>query len=82
MLFRLKITDLTWHYFCNSLRGQFASADPCAAEMVRMLQDKHVYLRIGLSRGWKKFPERCFLQLNGIYTFPDYLDGKTFADFY
>ena len=37
--------------------------------------------RIGLSRGWAKFPDRCFLQVNGVYTFPDYLQGKTFAEF-
>lgn len=80
--YRLKITDLTWHYYCNSQRGQFSSPDALAGQMAKMLQDKNVYLRIGLSRGWKKFPDRCFLQLNGIYTFPDYLDGKTFADFY
>jgi hypothetical protein len=23
----------------------------------------------------------CYLQVNGIYTFPDYLEGKCFADF-
>ena len=80
--YRLKITDLTWHYFCNSQRGQFSTAESCAAQMTRMLHDRTVYLRIGLSRGWKKFPDRCFLQVNGIHTFPDYLDGKTFVDFY
>jgi len=80
--YRLKITDLTWHYFCNSQRGQFSTAESCAAQMTRMLHDRNVYLRIGLSRGWKIFPDRCFLQVNGIHTFPDYLDGKTFVDFY
>ena len=81
MRYRLKITDLTWHYYCNSLRGQFSDPDALAAEMASRLRGKNVYLRIGLSRGWKKFPDRCFLQVNGIYTFPDYLDGKTFVDF-
>ena len=82
MRYRLKITDLTWHYYCNNQRGEFSNPDACSAEMARMLNGKKVYLRIGLSRGWKKFPERCFLQVNGIHTFPDYLDGKTFVDFY
>ena len=31
MHYRLKITDLTWHYYCNSLRGQVANAEACAA---------------------------------------------------
>jgi len=80
--YRLKITDLTWHYYCNSQRGQFSEPEECAAEMARMLHGKTVYLRIGLSRGWKQFPDRCFLQVNAIHTFPDYLDGKTFVDFW
>jgi hypothetical protein len=40
-----------------------------------------IYLRIGLSRGWQKYPDRCYLQVNGVFTFPDYLDGKTFLDY-
>ncbi|MCS6910134.1 MAG: hypothetical protein NZM11_06140 [Anaerolineales bacterium] len=28
----------------------------------------------------EKFPGRCFLQITAIHTFPDYLQGKTFAD--
>jgi len=80
--FRLKITDLTWHYYCNSFRGTGRDADSIAKEMTNVLKDKTVLIRIGLSRGWAKFPDRCFLQVNGIYTFPDYLDGKIFIDFY
>jgi hypothetical protein len=80
--YRLKITDLTWHYYCNSLRDRFPDPDVLAKEMTRMLHDRNVYLRIGLARGWKERPDRCFLQANGIYTFPDYLEGKTFVDFY
>jgi len=37
-----------------------------------------VYLRLGLGRrfrGWH------YLQVNGIYTFPDYLQGRCYADF-
>jgi hypothetical protein len=43
-----------------------------------------IYLRLGLARPFKISPEtdpRCYLQVTGIYTFPDYLKGKTFADF-
>jgi hypothetical protein len=40
-----------------------------------------LYLRIGLARGWDEQPDRCYLQITGIYTFPDYLAGKTFDDF-
>jgi hypothetical protein len=30
---------------------------------------------------WRKFPDRCYLQITGIYTFPDYLKGSTVVDF-
>ena len=79
--YRLKITDLTWQYYCQSLRGETHDPQRIAAELTQALQERQVYLRIGLARGWAKFPERCFLQINGVYTFPDYLEGKTFADF-
>lgn len=81
--YRLKITDLTWNCYCNSLRNEACDPGQIADAMTFMLkrQGRKVYLRIGLSRGWAKFPDRCFLQINAIHTFPDYLEGKTFADF-
>ncbi len=79
--YRLKITDLTCHYYCDNRRGQGEMPITIADKLTAELQSRKVYLRIGLSRGWKKYPERCFLQVNSIHTFPDYLDGKIFADF-
>jgi hypothetical protein len=79
--YKLKITDLTWHYYCDSLRETGLEPVQIAEKMTAFLQSHQVYIRIGLARGWKKYPERCYLQINGIFTFPDYLSGKTFADF-
>lgn len=43
-----------------------------------------LYLRLGLARPWRN-PNTsevgCWMQVTGIYTFPDYLKGKSFADF-
>ena len=78
--YRLKITDLTWHYYCDAQRGENRPPAHIAADLTQMLQTSAAYLRIGLARGWTKFPERCFLQITAIHTFPDYLQGKTFAD--
>jgi hypothetical protein len=79
--YRLKITDLTWQYYCNSLRDSSHSPAQVATDLSMMLQSYKVFLRIGLARGWAKYPDRCYLQVNGIHTIPDYLKGKTFADF-
>jgi len=48
---------------------------------MKVLQATRVYLRIGLARHWKRFPDRCFLQITGVYSFPDYLGGRCHADF-
>jgi hypothetical protein len=79
--YRLKITDLTWQYYCDSQRNEDHTPSQIAQELSQMLQSRQVYLRLGLSRGWAKYPDRCYLQVNAIHTFPDYLNGKTFADF-
>jgi hypothetical protein len=79
--YRLKITDLTWHYYCDSRRDEKHSPAQIASELTQMLRSYKVYARIGLSRGWVEYPDRCYLQVNAIHTFPDYLNGKTFADF-
>jgi hypothetical protein len=78
--FRLKIVDFTWHHYCDSLRAQGIEPAEVAAKLTHTLKEGKTYLRIGLSRGWKEFPDRCYLQVTGIHTFPDYLEGKTFAD--
>jgi hypothetical protein len=79
--YSLKITDLTWHIYCDSLLSEFRRPAHIAEDLTQMLKQREVFLRIGLSRGWSKFPGKCFLQINAIHTFPDYLNGKTFADF-
>lgn len=79
--FRLTITDLRWRYYCDQLRNAGQSAPDIAAQLTRALQSTEVYLRVGLARGWAKYPERCFLQLTGVYTFPDFFEGRIFADF-
>ena len=79
--YRLKIVDLTWQYYCDSLRDETNAPKEIAARITKDFENRQIYLRIGLSRGWKKFPERCYLQITGIYTFPDYLEGKNFSHF-
>lgn len=79
--FRLAITDLAWRYYCDHQRAQSEVPAHIAASLLHILQTSEVYLRVGLARGWDKFPGRCYIQLTGIHTFPDYLGGKTLADF-
>lgn len=81
-VYRLAVTDLVWRYFADSMHtSQQFTTSKVAAQLQSTLQDKEVFLRIGLARGWSQHPDRCYLQVTGIHTFPDYLDGRTFADF-
>ena len=77
----LTVTDLTWRYFHDQQRRNGRAPSDIASEMTALLKSKEVLLRLGLARGWEEHPDRCYIQLTGVYTFPDYLEGKTLADF-
>src|SRR5215213_3627468 len=80
--FWLPVTDLALRYFLDRRRvadhiGPIEAADAA----FRLLNDgRTVFLRIGLTRPFGDF-DRCFVQVTGVYTIPDYLDGKCHADF-
>jgi hypothetical protein len=77
----LTVTDLAWRYFHDDQRAKSRKPEEIAARVTSSLKSSNVFLRIGLARGWDKFPDRCYIQITGVYTFPDYLEGRTFADF-
>ncbi len=80
--YRLGVVDLALRASFDYLRAVQGVAP---AEVARRghaaISAGQVFLRIGLSRGWVKHPDRCYLQITGVHTFPDYLKGKCFADF-
>ena len=53
------------------------------AKLDALMSAERVYLRIGLARPEQlgDYPVTCWAQVTGVYTFPDYLGGRTFADF-
>lgn len=79
--YRLTVTDLAFRYFLDHqlARGRL-STDEVARRILARLRQTEVFLRIGLARRWSRFPDRCFLQITGVYSFPDYLNGRCFAD--
>ncbi len=76
----LTVTDLAWRYYNDRQREEGRTSEQISLDLTSVLKRSEVFLRIGLARGWEKFPDRCFLQVTGVYTFPDYLKGQTFAD--
>ncbi len=80
--YRLAVTDLAFRYYLDDLHRRGAiSAQEAARRLTSRLQESHTFLRIGLTRGWEKHPDRCYLQITGVHAFPDYLDGRCYADF-
>ncbi|MBI4331802.1 MAG: hypothetical protein HY673_11030 [Chloroflexi bacterium] len=84
--YKLPVSDLALWRHCYSAVKRLGKAPQ---EVLDELGDavrktKRQYLRIGLARPWKHEESnqtRCYLQVTGLYTFPDYLDGKNWADF-
>ena len=75
----IPVTDLALHDW-SQLRIRQGQGPEAIAECLKQAftESPEVILRVGLSRnryGW------CWFQVNGIYTFPDWLQGHCFADF-
>lgn len=81
--YRLAVTDLAFRYYVDYLRQEEKLTIPQINDsLTAFLKNSSANLRIGLARPtWQLHPHCCFLQVNGIYSFPDYLSGKSFADF-
>jgi hypothetical protein len=67
--FQLAVVDLEFRARLDALRDSGLPADRAAARILTALQRQTVYLRIGLARGWDRHPDRCYLQITGVYGF-------------
>ena len=80
----LPINDLTFRQYLQNLIDTLDNETRAErASMEALLSFDRIYLRIGLARPYSipNYPFACWRQITGIYTFPDYLGGKTFGDF-
>jgi hypothetical protein len=82
----LKINDLTFRRYILWMQDQHTlSKGKVLDELANQLGRCAIYLRIGLTRPFdptqKAHQGWCYLQVTGVYSFPDYLKGKCFADF-
>lgn len=80
--YRLAVVDMAFRDYARFLRiKEEIPPDEITRRLTTRLREREVFLRIGLARYWKEFPDERHLQITGIHTFPDYLDGRCFADF-
>lgn len=68
--FQLAVVDLEFRRRLDALRAGGLSAENAATATITALRRQTVYLRIGLARGWERHPDRCYLQITGVYGFP------------
>ncbi len=81
---RLPINDLAFRGYFHKTADELGGEAMAEGALQRAIDSAdRVYLRIGLARPTQlgNYPEACWTQVTGVYTFPDYLEGKTFADF-
>ncbi len=68
-VYQLAVVDLAFRAQLDALRDSGMAPHAVAAAMRDGLRGQRVYLRVGLARGWAKHPDRCYLQLTGVYGF-------------
>lgn len=74
----IPINDLALQAYIDDLFAEGFSKEFVTYRLLKLLQESEIWLRLGLTRPWEGW---CWLQVTGIYTFPDYLNGACFADF-
>lgn len=75
----IPVTDLALRAWADARFNQGANPQAVSDELTAELNAAHsVCLRVGLGREYKG---KLWLQVNGIYSFPDWLGGRCFADF-
>lgn len=72
----LPVTDANWLAACKFLWK--TDQANLKARLTKALQGKDIFIRIGLTREWKG---QNWRQVSGVFSVPDWLKGKCFADF-
>lgn len=78
------VNDLAFRTLLQDRIDALGDNRKAADVVLAALQDANrLYLRVGLARPRQmgNYPTACWTQITGVYTFPDYLNGRTFADF-
>ena len=79
------MTDLAFRAYLDWLRvnGEIP-AILAAQRLTKALRAAdRLHVLVGLTLGdWEEHLGRCFLQVTGVYSFPDYLAGRCYADFF
>jgi hypothetical protein len=74
--FDVPVTDLNFLSYVTWTHQHSKKSIPyILGQLCQKFQNIEIWLRMGLTRPFNNW---CWIQVNGIYTFPDYLDGRCF----
>ncbi|MFT4041352.1 MAG: hypothetical protein QM692_24430 [Thermomicrobiales bacterium] len=68
-VYRLAVVDRAFRARVDAVMDA-AGASAAGQRIGAELRGQEVWLRIGLARGWAQFPDRCYLQITGVYGLP------------
>jgi hypothetical protein len=72
-IYDLKITDYLFNNYYNiQIMDKRLSPEIISKYFLSRFNKSEVFLRVGLARPFEKKNNRCYLQVSGIHTFPDY----------
>ncbi len=72
-VYDLPVTDCAFRRYCDRMRVlEGRSTGAIGLELQQRLDQRETFLRVGLTRPFAKMHNRCYLQVSGIHTFPDY----------
>ena len=81
---RFPVNDLAFRrMFSRLMENRQTKSRAADSLMSKLRQADRTYLRVGLARPTRigRYPETCWVQVTGVYTFPDYLDGRNWSAF-
>ena len=73
----VQIVDINFRNYGAEQMRRYGSVDLAETRIASVIRNaRRTYLRLGLARAWAaddgRYPAACWLQVTGIYTFPDY----------
>jgi hypothetical protein len=76
-IYDLKITDYLFNkYYNTKLIEKNLDSEIICNDILQRFNKFDVFLRVGIARPFEKMYNRCYLQVSGIHSFPDYREKE------
>lgn len=76
-IYDLPVVDLAFIKYCDNLENVGSEINTIVFNINETFKKSLVFLRIGVARPFISMYNRCYLQVSGIYTFPNYITPQS-----